>query len=145
MLRKLKRFFARILNAAAKRLGKKAPIHYLGGTESLPPPLSKEEEEAAFRLMQTDFEAAREILIVHNLRLVVYIAKKFENTGVWLEDLKTGERKSAAEIAASTLIEVSCSFPSLPPPGRYRLVVATRAGNGAEYKLVTATREVTVK
>ena len=87
MLRKLKRFFARILNAAAKRLGKKAPIHYLGGTESLPPPLSKEEEEAAFRLMQTDFEAAREILIVHNLRLVVYIAKKFENTGVWLEDL----------------------------------------------------------
>ena len=65
--------------------------------------------------------------------------------GVWLEDLKTGERKSAAEIAASTLIEVSCSFPSLPPPGRYRPVVATRAGNGAEDKLVTATREVTVK
>ena len=65
--------------------------------------------------------------------------------GVWLEDLKTGERKSAAEIAASTLIEVSCSFPSLPPPGRYRLVVATRAGNGADYRLVTATREVTVK
>ena len=65
--------------------------------------------------------------------------------GVWLEDLKTGERKSDAEISASSLIEVTCSFPSLPPAGRYRLVVATRAGNGADYKLVTATREVTVR
>ena len=65
--------------------------------------------------------------------------------GVWLEDLKTGEVRSAAEIAASSLIEVTCAFPSLPPAGRYRLVVATRAGNGADYKLLTATREVTVK
>ena len=65
--------------------------------------------------------------------------------GVWLEDLKTGERKSAAGIAASSLIEVTCTFPSLPPPGRYRLVVATRTGNGADYKLRAATREVTVK
>lgn len=61
--------------------------HYIGGTDTLPPPLSREEEEAAFRLMQTDFEKARDMLIVHNLRLVVYIAKKFENTGIWLEDL----------------------------------------------------------
>ena len=65
--------------------------------------------------------------------------------GVWLEDLKTGERKSVAEISASSLIEVTCAFPSLPPAGRYRLVVVTRAGNGADYKLVTATREVAVK
>ena len=65
--------------------------------------------------------------------------------GVWLEDLKSGERKSAAEIAAASLIEVTCTFPSLPPAGRYRLVVATRAGNGTDYKLRTATREVTVK
>ena len=65
--------------------------------------------------------------------------------GVWLEDLKTGERKATAEIAASSLIEVTCAFASLPPAGRYRLVVATRAGNGADYKLVTATREVSVK
>ncbi|MGN0678623.1 MAG: sigma-70 family RNA polymerase sigma factor, partial [Oscillospiraceae bacterium] len=48
---------------------------------------SKEEEEAAFKLMETDYEKGREMLIVHNLRLVVYIAKKFENTGIWLEDL----------------------------------------------------------
>ena len=65
--------------------------------------------------------------------------------GVWLEDLKTGEVKSAAEISASSLIEVTCAFPSLPPAGRYRLVVATRTGNGADYRIVRATREVTVK
>lgn len=61
--------------------------HYINGPEQLPAPLSKEEEEATFRLMATDHDAARDKLIVHNLRLVVYIAKKFENTGIWLEDL----------------------------------------------------------
>ena len=62
-------------------------VHYINSSEQLPAPLSKEEEEAAFRLMATDYDTAREKLIVHNLRLVVYIAKKFENTGIWLEDL----------------------------------------------------------
>ena len=78
------------LKAAAKRLLKQREenyVHYLSGQEQLPAPLSKEEEEAAFRLMETDFDKARDTLIVHNLRLVVYIAKKFENTGIWLEDL----------------------------------------------------------
>ena len=62
-------------------------VHYLGSSESLPAPLTKEEESAAFELMKTDYDKARDTLIVHNLRLVVYIAKKFENTGIWLEDL----------------------------------------------------------
>ena len=62
-------------------------VHYLGSSESLPAPLTKEEEEAAFELMKSDYDKARDTLIVHNLRLVVYIAKKFENTGIWLEDL----------------------------------------------------------
>lgn len=62
-------------------------VHYINGSEQLPAPLTKEEEEATFRLMATDYDTAREKLIVHNLRLVVYIAKKFENTGIWLEDL----------------------------------------------------------
>lgn len=61
--------------------------YYINGSESLPPPLTREEEEAAFKLLETDFPAAREQLIVHNLRLVVYIAKKFENTGIGLDDL----------------------------------------------------------
>lgn len=64
-----------------------ASIHYINGAESLPPPLSKEEEDEAFALLSTDFAKARDILITHNLRLVVYIAKKFESTGIGIEDL----------------------------------------------------------
>ena len=62
-------------------------VYYINGSESLPPPLTREEEEQAFKLLETDFAAARETLIVHNLRLVVYIARRFENTGVGIEDL----------------------------------------------------------
>jgi RNA polymerase sporulation-specific sigma factor len=62
-------------------------VLYINGAESLPPPLSREEEEIAFRKLETDFNSARETLIVHNLRLVVYIAKKFESTGIGIEDL----------------------------------------------------------
>lgn len=63
------------------------PIQYIGGHEGLPPPLSaKEEQELLLRLKKTDPEA-QQILIERNLRLVVYIARKFENTGVCMEDL----------------------------------------------------------
>ncbi|MDR2531933.1 MAG: RNA polymerase sporulation sigma factor SigE [Oscillospiraceae bacterium] len=62
-------------------------VLYINGAESLPPPLTREEEEVAFRQLETDFNTARETLIVHNLRLVVYIAKKFESTGIGIEDL----------------------------------------------------------
>ena len=62
-------------------------IFYIGGSDILPPPLEKDEEEAAIAaLMQGDHEA-RQSLIEHNLRLVVYIARRFENTGVNIEDL----------------------------------------------------------
>ncbi len=63
-------------------------IHYIGGTEILPAPLEPEEEDAAILNLETEFkEEARKKLIEHNLRLVVYIAKKFDNTGVGVEDL----------------------------------------------------------
>lgn len=62
-------------------------VYYINGADSLPPPLSKDEEEIAFAMLSTDFNSARETLIVHNLRLVVYIAKKFESTGIGIEDL----------------------------------------------------------
>ncbi len=62
-------------------------LYYINGSETLPPPLTKEEEEKAFELLQTDEKKGRELLIIHNLRLVVYIAKKFESTGVGIEDL----------------------------------------------------------
>lgn len=69
------------------RLGKSGRVFYINGSDTLPPPLSKEEEKEIFDLMDSDFEKAREALIVHNLRLVVYIAKKFETSGIGLEDL----------------------------------------------------------
>ena len=62
-------------------------IYYINGADSLPPPLTKEEEETAFALLKTDFAKGRDMLIIHNLRLVVYIAKKFEATAVGIEDL----------------------------------------------------------
>ena len=58
-------------------------VHYIGGTEVLPPPLAGEEENACIQMLVGEHpEAARKKLIEHNLRLVVYIAKKFDNTGV---------------------------------------------------------------
>ena len=62
-------------------------IFYIHGPEPLPDPLSSEEEEAAFLLLKTEPARAREILITRNLRLVVYIARKFESSGVCIEDL----------------------------------------------------------
>ena len=63
-------------------------VHYIGGTDVLPPPLSQEEENERIRQLATDMEKdAKQVLIEHNLRLVVYIAKKFDNTGVGVEDL----------------------------------------------------------
>lgn len=65
----------------------KCECDYINGAETLPPPLSKEEEAKTLAMLDNDFEKARETLIVHNLRLVVYIAKKFESTGIGIEDL----------------------------------------------------------
>lgn len=63
-------------------------IHYIGGAEVLPPPLESEKENEIISDLGTEYEdEAKSILIEHNLRLVVYIAKKFDNTGVGVEDL----------------------------------------------------------
>ncbi len=62
-------------------------IYYINGADTLPAPLSAEEEAAVFQRMEAGDESAREELITHNLRLVVYIARKFENSGVGIEDL----------------------------------------------------------
>ncbi|MBE6782708.1 MAG: RNA polymerase sporulation sigma factor SigE [Ruminococcaceae bacterium] len=62
-------------------------IYYINGPETLPPPLTKAEEKSIMQRIEKGDDSAREPLIVHNLRLVVYIAKKFENSGVPTEDL----------------------------------------------------------
>ncbi|WP_124727703.1 RNA polymerase sporulation sigma factor SigE [Staphylospora marina] len=70
------------------RLGWKGEeVYYIGGSEALPPPLTREEEEHLLELLPTGDPAARAMLIERNLRLVVYIARKFENTGINIEDL----------------------------------------------------------
>ena len=67
---------------------KKGDVHYIGGTEILPPPLEAREENKYIQMLDgKEAEHARNVLIEHNLRLVVYIAKKFDNTGVGVEDL----------------------------------------------------------
>ena len=69
-------------------LGIKTPsVFYIGGSETLPPPLGKDEEDRAISALESGDEAAKKLLIEHNLRLVVYLSKRFENTGVNIEDL----------------------------------------------------------
>ncbi len=62
-------------------------VHYINGTEALPSPLTPEEEQTVLERLAEGDDGAREQLITHNLRLVVYIARKFENSGVGIEDL----------------------------------------------------------
>ena len=69
-------------------LSRQGDVHYIGGSEVLPPPLEVEKENEVISDLGTEYEdEAKSILIEHNLRLVVYIAKKFDNTGVGVEDL----------------------------------------------------------
>ena len=62
-------------------------VYYINGPETLPPPLSTEEESECLKKLENNDLDAKNTLVEHNLRLVVYIAKKFENTGVGIEDL----------------------------------------------------------
>ena len=72
-----------------RKLGfyKENSIHYIGGSDVLPPPLKGQEELDALEALQRGEEPAKRLLVEHNLRLVVYIARRFENTGIPLEDL----------------------------------------------------------
>jgi RNA polymerase sporulation-specific sigma factor len=68
--------------------GKQGEIHYIGGAEVLPPPLDAMREAEVIAMLGTERDSEmKSILVEHNLRLVVYIAKKFDNTGVGVEDL----------------------------------------------------------
>ncbi|MBO5836402.1 MAG: RNA polymerase sporulation sigma factor SigE [Oscillospiraceae bacterium] len=62
-------------------------LYYIGGSDILPPPLKGEQEQLALEALEQEDEQAKQLLIEHNLRLVVFIARRFENTGINLEDL----------------------------------------------------------
>ncbi len=86
MLNRVKAFFKKIFNFIIDKLGLVKDIFYIGGSDTLPPPLTQEEEREIISRLK-DSKEAKTILIEHNLRLVVYLAKKFESTGINVEDL----------------------------------------------------------
>ncbi|NPV91477.1 MAG: RNA polymerase sporulation sigma factor SigE [Firmicutes bacterium] len=79
----IKLFLVRLL----QRLGFRTEVYYVGSSEALPPPLSSDEEVFLLTRLETGDNAVKSVLIERNLRLVVYIARKFENTGIGIEDL----------------------------------------------------------
>ena len=82
------RWYVRLQKLLARLgLGLPGKVMYIGGSDTLPPPLSREEEAALIASLEQGEEDVRAKLIERNLRLVVYIARRFENTGVGIEDL----------------------------------------------------------
>lgn len=84
MLEFLKKWYYKLCK---KLVDKTNEIYYINGSDTLPPPLSKEEEDDLFYQLQHGDENARNLLIEHNLRLVVYVAKRYEVNNSYLEDL----------------------------------------------------------
>ncbi len=79
--------FKNILKSLILRKKRHQSVNYINGSETLPPPLSPKDEADVIGMLSSEPEKARQMLIEHNLRLVVFIAKKFENTGIGIEDL----------------------------------------------------------
>lgn len=79
--------FTKLLQKLLKLFSNENRIDYINGSDTLPPPLKPNEELEVFDKLKTDTKYAKEKLITHNLRLVVYISKKFESTGIGIEDL----------------------------------------------------------
>ena len=76
-----------LLELLRKLIRKESAIHYIGGSDVLPPPLKGQQEQTALEALEQGDPAAKQLLVEHNLRLVVYISRRFENTGIHLEDL----------------------------------------------------------
>ena len=103
-------------------------VYYIGGSDVLPPPLKGAEEQQALRDLETGDENAKQLLIERNLRLVVFLARRFENTGVNLEDLisigtiglikgiSTFDPKKGARLATYA---ARCVENAMHPPGRH--------------------------
>lgn len=106
------------------------PVHYVGGPDYLPAPLGKAEEQEAINALLEGSREARDKLIEHNLRLVVYISRRFENTGVNLEDL--------ISIGAIGLIKAISTF-----DGSKNIRLATYASRCIENEILMYLRKVT--
>ena len=87
LLKKLFNICKNKVSKILRKLGIIEGIHYINGVETLPPPLTKAQEEEVMAKIRSGIKGAREPLVTHNLRLVVYIAKKFESSGICVEDL----------------------------------------------------------
>ncbi|MBO7148363.1 MAG: RNA polymerase sporulation sigma factor SigE [Clostridia bacterium] len=90
MEKAMKKYITKMTDALTRLFSKifgTPPVYYVNGRDTLPPPLDTHEENLVISRLESDPEGARQTLIEHNLRLVVFIAKKFESTGIGLEDL----------------------------------------------------------
>ena len=83
----LKKIREKIRHMIAAIKGTESEVYYINGPENLPAPLSRQREEEILKAMEKGDRSSSQELIIHNLRLVVYIARKFENTGIGVEDL----------------------------------------------------------
>ncbi len=83
----IRKYFSVLKNKLRAVLGFESDVYYVNGAQNLPAPLTKQEEDAILDEIDKDNFEHRELLVIHNLRLVVYIARKFENTGIGIEDL----------------------------------------------------------
>lgn len=84
---RIKRQWVSLINRIRLRWGRIKEIYYVGSSEALPPPLRLEEEENLISRLEQGDQSVKDTLIERNLRLVVYISRKFENTGIGIEDL----------------------------------------------------------
>lgn len=87
LVRAAREKFVHMINSLQWWIFNRNDVYYVGGNEALPPPLTGEEEKALVDQLRDGNEEVRAVLIERNLRLVVYIARKFENTGISIEDL----------------------------------------------------------
>ncbi|MBQ8690174.1 MAG: RNA polymerase sporulation sigma factor SigE [Clostridia bacterium] len=124
----LKKFILRIYHAFLRLFS--AHAYYVNGTDTLPPPLSEEVEESLIENISSP--EARDALIEHNLRLVVYIAKRFENTGVGIEEL--------VSIGTVGLIKAISTFNS-----KKNIKLATYASRCIENEILMFIRKTSVK
>ena len=107
-------------------------VYYVNGSDNLPPPLTKEQEEIIFSELERGEEKNREQLVIHNLRLVVYIARRFENTGVGIEDLV-----SIGTIGLIKAVNTFC-------PGK-KIKLATYASRCIENEILMYLRKTAVR